>query len=54
MSNASLPYCEKCQQPEYACECPNKECRECGCDLDADELALGPDICFDCYCYEQD
>ena len=54
MSDLSLPHCNKCQQPEYACECPITQCRECGCDLDADALAADRDICFDCYCDEQD
>jgi hypothetical protein len=60
MSDAGLPRCEKCEQPEYDCQCgPRVEepgdqltrCAECGCELDEEALETGKETCFECdYC----
>ena len=53
MSDLSMPHCEKCNEPEYACTCHEGECLSCGCKLDAEEIECGRDECFDCYCARQ-
>jgi hypothetical protein len=44
MSDASMPHCGKCNQPEYACTCNRNRnrCRHCG--SEADRLLAGE--CF--------
>jgi hypothetical protein len=54
MSDASLPHCEKCQQPECACDCPVTECESCGCKLSKAAIRDERDVCFDCYCDNED
>jgi hypothetical protein len=50
MSDASIPHCEKCNQPEYACRCEASLCADCGEELDEEAMQLGRELCFSCYC----
>jgi hypothetical protein len=54
MSDLSLPHCPKCSQPEYACDCDDVCCIDCGCKLNKEALECGRDVCFDCYVAQQD
>jgi hypothetical protein len=50
MSDASIPHCLKCNEPQYACTCDEGLCIDCGCELNAEAKACGRDMCFACYC----
>jgi hypothetical protein len=54
MSDLSMPRCERCGQPEYACSCTDARCADCGDELTPEELAIGREVCFSCYCVAQD
>jgi hypothetical protein len=54
MSDASLPRCEACGNPQYACVCPDDVCCDCGCKLTREEVAVGRDMCFECYGFHQE
>lgn len=45
MSDLSLPCCEKCRQPEYACQCDSGLCCDCGKPLSREEESVHRDMC---------
>jgi hypothetical protein len=52
MSEASAQHCSDCNQPIYACECEDMHdiCVYCRQPLTDVELAIGREVCFECYC----
>ena len=53
MSDASMPHCETCNEPEYACLCRENLCSGCGEPLGQEAQWAGREMCFGCYCEEQ-
>jgi hypothetical protein len=53
MSEASFPHCDECNEPLYACRCNAYRCDCCGGELDEEEIAIGRESCFECYCEHQ-
>jgi hypothetical protein len=45
MSDASIPHCEPCNEPEYACRC---RCEHCGGLLTKKEVAAYRALCGEC------
>ena len=54
MSDASIPICEECDRLVYECICGEGLCADCGCKLGKDAIDAGRDMCFACYCDQQD
>ena len=56
MSELSTPHCSECNRPEYACGCEDRQniCVYCGVGLLDEELAVGREVCFACYCERND
>lgn len=54
MSDISLPHCETCKEPNYACRCDEGLCCSCGEPLGVEALKVGRDECFSCFCERND
>jgi len=53
MSDASMPHCEKCNEPAYACTCVDDTCVGCGGKLRG-TLERQCKLCFECYLFAEE
>jgi hypothetical protein len=49
MSDASMPRCDECHEPIYACTCAENTCVGCGTKLGRQATETARDLCLDCY-----
>jgi hypothetical protein len=54
MSDASMPRCDECNEPIYACICVENTCVGCGTKLSKEAIEQGRDLCLNCYFGSED
>ena len=53
MSDASMPRCDECNEPVYACTCIKDTCLGCGAKLSREAVEQDSKLCFDCYLWAE-